>query len=350
MRFGILGGKRVASSLGFLLAVVGVSWFFLEKSAEEDTNMRSSLSENLELDDFSTISLRDAHFGYSQFRANDNESTVIDATNASWIVSNHGPRQNLYPFLIDGSLPGVRVFGGVIRGTVPIEKDWIDIYENSAAVMVRDAPQAEIRDWIISQAWDGIRVAGASDDFRIDNVEMFAIRDDAVENDFGASGRISNSMFDGVFSGISMSHNDLPDLKDNILTLDNVIIRMRSYPFKGNIAHQSPFKIVENSPSLKIFNSVIAIDNINHIGKSRLLLAWQKTRESSGNHFLNLSDHPLPDDYPLPGAGWTILQGPEAREYWDKAKTNWVSSHPAGAESRKILNLSNVARSIIATQ
>ncbi len=283
--------------------------------------------EMFDLGNFSAITLQEAHFGYSQFRANDNTSETIDATAASWIVSNHGPDQNTYPFLVDKSIPGARILGGTILGSVPLDLEWRDIYENSAAVMVRDAPRVEIHNWTIRQAWDGIRIAGSSDGFRIENVAMSAIRDDAVENDHGANGTIANSFFDGVFSGVSMSHNALPDLTRNVLILDNVLMRMRSFPFKGETTHQSPFKIEENSPSLKIHNTVIAIENVDHVGRSRLKLAWEKTIESSGNVFLNLSGQPFPDNYPLPADGWTILQGQAAQEHWARARDNWLSAN-----------------------
>ena len=49
-----------------------------------------------------------------------------------------------------------------------------------------------------------IRVVGdKNDEFTIDSVWLSEIRDDAIENDTGLNGTISNSLFDGVFVGIS---------------------------------------------------------------------------------------------------------------------------------------------------
>jgi Ca2+-binding RTX toxin-like protein len=77
---------------------------------------------------------------------------------------------------------------------------------------------------------------------------------------------------------------------------------------------------------------VVAITDVHHNGQGRLQLAWDKTVESHGNYYLNLSNTPLPSDYPVPPAGWTILQGQAARDFWAAAKAHWHATHD-GAES-----------------
>jgi Ca2+-binding RTX toxin-like protein len=74
----------------------------------------------------------------------------------------------------------------------------------------------------------------------------------------------------------------------------------------------------------------MAITSVDHNGYERLQPARDKTIESHGNMFLNLSDEPLPADYPKPAAGWTILQGQAARDYWGKARGAWMDSHNGG--------------------
>lgn len=298
-----------------------------DSAAAQIASSGTGISGQAGLPDRTLVALQ---FGYNQFRVNRNEAKMIDASSASWIVSNYGPHQNLYPFLIDGSIQGTRIAGGTIDGEVPLELDWRDIYINSAAVMARDAPGIELHGWTIRQAWDGIRIAGASDSFLISNAAVFSIRDDAVENDHGNSGTIASSLFDGTFSGLSMTRPQMPDLSSKTVTLDGVLMRMQAYPFGGRMTHQSPFKIEANSPSLEIRNTVLAIEDVNHIGRGRLELAWQKTTEASSNHFLNLSDVPLPEGYPLPGKGWTVLQGQAARDHWQAARAGWLAGQPAG--------------------
>ena len=81
------------------------------------------------------------------------------------------------------------------------------------------------------------------------------------------------------------------------------------------------------SPGMKIYNSVIAIEDVDHVGQGRLKLAWEKTIDASGNYFLNLSDEPFPKSYPLPTKGFTILQGEAARAFWEAARSDWIAEH-----------------------
>ena len=110
--------------------------------------------------------------------------------------------------------------------------------------------------------------------------------------------------------------------------MDNVLIRMQSFEYKGEYTHQSIFKTeLDKSPSLSIHDCVFAIENVNHEGLGRLEIAWDSVISSSNNYFLNLSDTPLPRDYPMPPAGFTVLQGAAARAYWADARGNWIAEH-----------------------
>ncbi len=279
-----------------------------------------------------TITLN-GNYGYTQYRYNGGNADAIDASNATWTVSNAGANVNLYPFLVDNANTGIDVFGATVTGTIPMTGEWLKLYTNSAAVMVRDTKQADIYDLRISDAWDGLRVAGKSEGFEISNVWISDVRDDAFENDNPVSGSIRDSLFDGVFSGISLGHKNMANASQEVLELDGVLMRMESYLFKGEMTHQSPFKMESKSPKLSITDTVIAIDDVDHVGQSRLQLAWDKLIESSGNVFLNLSDKPLPSDYPMPPAGWTVLQGQAARDYWEDTRNEWTSTRGDGAET-----------------
>lgn len=265
-------------------------------------------------------------YGLTQYRYNRGTADAIDASNATWTVANAGDTMNRYPFLVDNATSGISVYGATIDGTVSMTGEWLQLYVNSAAFMIRDSALAKVYDLRISDAWDALRVAGDSEGFEISNVWVSDVRDDAFENDNPVSGSISDSLFDGVFSGISLGHKNMADARNEVLVLDNVLIRMESYLFKGEMTHQSPFKLESLSPKLQITNTVIAIDDVDHVGQPRLQLAWDKTIASSNNVFLNLSDTPLPADYPTPPAGWTVLQGQAARDYWTTAQQAWVDS------------------------
>lgn len=265
---------------------------------------------------------------YEQYRTAAITDAEIDASEASWIVANTGDQLNLYPFLVTDS-ENIVLSGGVIDGQVSLDTDWVHAYINSAAVFARDSEDVTFRDWTISEAWDGIRITGQDNSrFVIENVWMTNIRDDAIENDRGLSGTVKNSLFDGVFVGISLYEGDTNDQTDQTVTFDGVLMRMESFNYKGEITHQPFFKFEDGvSPSLEIHNSVLAIDRVDHRELGRLQDAWDSLTSSSNNFFLNLSDEPLPDSYPLPADGFTVLEGDEARQFWDASRDDWIAEN-----------------------
>jgi Ca2+-binding RTX toxin-like protein len=310
-----------------------------------------------------TITLT-GNYGYTPYKISSglDAGSTIDASAASWIVANSRNSNpvsgydandgslpiNQYPFQVLGAGPGLIIKGGTINGEVPQASDWEYTYANSAAIRVDLSPGAVIEDWRITKPWDGIRLAGTSNTtFTINDVWISNSRDDAVENDDVLGGSIKNSLFDEVFSGISLGDGDA-DGSDNTVTIEDVLLRSKSYLYKGEMTHGSPMKMDSSSgdvtPSLRFINTVFAIEDVDHIGQGRLQKAWDKTVESRGNVFLNLSDTPLPSDYPKPGAGWTILQGEAARDYWEAARAKWIANHdgitePPSVEKEPLLVL-----------
>jgi Ca2+-binding RTX toxin-like protein len=287
-----------------------------------------------------------ANYGYSTYSVSNLEAySTIDASSASWIVSNsrnsnpdadtswsEGSGQlNCYPFKVSGAGTGLLIKGGTIWGEVPQYSDWSYTYNNSAALRIENAPGVIIDDWRIDGVWDGIRIATGTTNFLIDDAYITNVRDDAVENDYVLSGTIRDSLFDGVFSGISLGSGSPVDGSSNTITIESTFIRNKSYLYKGEMTHVSPFKAntsaPETTPDIRIINSVFAIEDPNHESQGRLDLAWENVVESRGNVFLNLSDTPLPPDYPLPPSGFTILQGQQARDYWEACKAAWLANH-----------------------
>lgn len=256
-------------------------------------------------------------YDYSNYTYTEGNAQIFDASDASWIVANTGEDLNLYPFRVYNRDEGAKIVGGTIEGTVSQNLDWVDAYVNSAAVLVKRSPGITIEDWTISRPWDGIRLNDDSDGFLIDNAYITRARDDAVEADDGLSGTIQHSLFDGVFVGVSVQDEWTPDSSDKTVIIDNVLMRMETYTYKGEVTHGPPIKASEASPNLKMHDTVIAIEDVHHIEASGMDLVWDKIVEGSGNVFLNLSDEPLPDWYPAPPAEWTVLQGAEARSYWE---------------------------------
>lgn len=261
--------------------------------------------------------------------------TVIDAENASWIQDNDGSDGSPYPFMVNDS-PGAILDGGTIRGRVDMTREWRDVYNdgNSAGIRTEGTPGVVIRDWRITDTWDAVRVSWDSPNFLIDDVWVTNARDDAVENDRLQTGTIRDSLFDGVFGGISIdpSSSSPVDGHNNTVTLDGVLMRMKSFLYEGEMTHSAMIKTDsatdgEVTPNLRFINTVFAIEDVEHRSYRSMRDAWDNTVESRGNVFLNLSDEPLPDDYPMPPEGWTVLQGQAARDYWQKAKSEWIERH-----------------------
>lgn len=277
-----------------------------------------------------TITLT-GNYGYTPYRAyNLPSGTTINATTASWTVANMGDKLNLYPFNIEGA-SNLIARGGSIWGTISQTLSWEETYINSAALRFENAPGVVIDDWRIDKAWDAIRIDGGSQGFLIDDTYITNNRDDAVENDDNNGGTIRDSLFDGTFVGISLGDDHHVDGSQNTVSLEGVFMRMQEYIYKGELQHGTPFKAdsgaPETTPDIRIVNSVIAIEDPDHAGLNRLQIAWDHVTESYGNVFLNLSDTPLPSDYPKPPAGFTILQGQQARDYWAATKAAWLDNH-----------------------
>lgn len=282
-----------------------------------------------------TITLT-GNYGYTPYKASGlAPGTIIDASTATWIQDNDGSPKNAYPFQVTNS-QGAILDGGLINGQIDQTSDWRTVYSegNSAGVRTENTPDVVIRDWTITNTWDAVRVSWNSPNFLIEDVWVKNARDDAVENDRLQSGVIRDSLFDGAFSGLSIdpSSSSPVDGHTQTVTMDGVLLRLQASLYEGEMTHESLIKTDsatngEVTPSLRFLNNVFAIEDVHHHSYRSMFDAWAHTVESKGNVFLNLSDEPLPADYPVPPAGWTVMQGQEARNYWQAARDQWISNH-----------------------
>jgi Ca2+-binding RTX toxin-like protein len=270
-----------------------------------------------------TITLS-GNYGYRSYHLRNSDADVINASSASWTLANTGSTTNLYPFRVEDNDPYVRIIGGTINGQVSQTSDRKSIYVNSAGVMVEDTPQAIIDDWRITRAWDAIRVVGNSNGFTIEDVWVSDVRDDAVENDHMLGGTIRDSLFDGVFAGISTAGDR--DGSGRTITLDDVLMKMKAYLHGGNVLHASPFKAYADSPRYEVHDSIIAIERVGHLGREGLERVFDRM-EVTNSYFLNLSDQALPSYYPDIPSGFKYLQGKAARDFWADARADWIAEH-----------------------
>ena len=233
--------------------------------------------------------------------------------------------------------PGVIIDGGTIQGEINMTGDWRTVYDygNSAGVTVQYSPGVIVRDWRMTNVFDGVNISRESSNFLAEDVWITGARDDAIQNDKLNSGTIRDSLFDGVFAGISLdpSSSSPVDGRNNVVTIDGVLMRLNLQNYEGEMTHASWIKtnsatLGAVTPHLRVFNTVVAIEDPTHHSFRSTADAWKYQIDGANNFYLNLSDTPLPSDYPMPPSGsWTVLQGQAARDYWDQAKTEWIANH-----------------------
>jgi hypothetical protein len=268
-------------------------------------------------------------------------NTLLDFENATFILDNQpstidGDGTSYWPVDVRNS-PGVIIDGGTIQGEINMTGDWRTVYDygNSAGVTVQYSPGVIVRDWRMTNVFDGVNVSWESSNFLVEDVWITGARDDAIQNDKVNSGTIRDSLFDGVFAGISLdpSSSSPVDGSNNIVTIDGVLMRLNLQNYEGEMTHASWIKtdsatLGAVTPQLRVFNTVVAIEDPTHHSFRSTADAWKYQIDGANNFYLNLSDTPLPSDYPMPPSGsWTVLQGQAARDYWDQAKTEWIANH-----------------------
>ncbi|MCW3796983.1 calcium-binding protein [Sphingomonas sp. BN140010] len=276
----------------------------------------------------------DGDYGYNEYWIRSVSGNTYKAGTADFHVA---ARENVPAINIFDS-KYVTIDGGEIWGEVSQTGDWTSIYSHmSTGFRISNSPNTTIRNVHIDGTWDGIRFIpddslsvanGNSNGWLVEDVHLSNIRDDAIENDFAATGTLRDSFLDGVFSAFGTVNDQSAH---GTLTVDDSIIVMKNYNKDGEMTHGSPFKFNTanpgNNPDLHIVNTVIAIEDPTHNGFARLKEAWSHLSESSGNYYLNLSDTPFPSNYPLPPKGFTVLQGQAARDFLKTQEATWLAEH-----------------------
>ena len=281
-------------------------------------------------------------YGYTQYRVNGGAQDEFDISAASWSVNNDpsGSRQ-VYPFVLDKHAVPVTIQGNGSRGSGPynfnglmsLTEDWGRMYGwgNSAAVFCKECPgPVTFSDISLYRIWDGIRATGG-DDYTIKGCYVNISRDDAVECDQGYNGLIQDCLFEDCFSGISLGDANTPvSSLNNLVRIDRCLVHNRVFNYRGDPAtHGAPLKADQNTPKLLITDCVFAIARPDHETFNRLTLAFSRVQSGSArNYYLNLSDDPLPGNYPTIPPSFTVLNGQPARDYWATARKAYLAGDP----------------------
>ncbi len=271
---------------------------------------------------------------------------AIDARQASFVVANSrnpNPTQdndcargsdpvNPYPFSVSDT-DNAAIVGGIIIGRVPQTTDWLYTYCNSAALLLRRSPGAIVDGIRISGGWDGVREGNRSPGLLLVNSWLSDIRDDAVEDDYLYSAAIHDTLIDGTFQGVSVksSGSGVPNGLQETVVFSAVLLRLREYLYRGQNRFGAVTKNETVSPSVRITDSVIAVDYRGGTSwRDYWTRNWSKVIVSKNNLFLWLSDGPIPPSLAVPpkDRGFVILSGPSAHRIWERAKQNWVDCHP----------------------
>lgn len=231
---------------------------------------------------------------------------------------------NRYPFAIE-DVKSIRIQGGLFKGNIPLKSDWQYTYCNSTGIRLENVQNALVSAPRMDRLWDAIRLDNRSQGFQISNAWLTNTRDDCVENDHLMSGRITNSLFDGCFVGISLAPpNSAPNRRATV-ELDGVLLRLEAYDYKGTVRHGLPFKLRGKPPKLTIRNSVFAAEYANVIGMEYVETVWSSVESCSNNVFLWLGDGKPPKFYGLLPDCFQVMYGPGARTVWERVRENWIN-------------------------
>jgi hypothetical protein len=188
------------------------------------------------------------------------------------------------------------------------------------------------------------------------------VRDDCIENDHLHSGRVSDCLFDGCYTGISTKPMDSDRLSNGageLVELDRVLLRLQPmpYPYKwetkkgvidaaGNpytgsgvpYGHGSFFKLTESdrNPHFSIKNSVFLATHLTAPSKFDFP-PESLIDECQNNTIIWLGPGPYPGKLPtrkFPNS-FQIVTGQEGRDLWRRKVTDWHSRHPDVGANRK---------------
>lgn len=238
---------------------------------------------------------------------------------------------NPYPVSVQAT-PNVTLAGGLVRGRIPQNSDWQSSYCNSAAILFKRSAGGVVDGVRITGAWDAVRASSQSAGLTLANSWISNVRDDFFENDYLYPATIRDTLVDGTFQGVSLkpgSDSKLADASANVVTMSGLLIRIREYPYKGEMRYGALTKNDIRSPRLTIRNSIVAVDYRG--GKTfpdYWSRTWAKLTGSSNNVFLWLSDDPIPATFPRPPASFRVVTGRAARQLWASARDNWINCHP----------------------
>jgi hypothetical protein len=240
-------------------------------------------------------------------------------------------RSTNYPMLFGKGRAAANlcILGGHVIGQQSRNLSYQAVYSryNGDGIWVHGSGSYLVHGFRASNVEDGISLQGGDGDFaQVSAAYLSYVRDDCIENDKILGGRVSDSLFDGCFMGIS----ERPDADASpsrapageTFTLDRVLLRIAPQPNERAADGAGNGQLFKWSPAanrLVLRNSVFLIEEVPIRGRTPLAFPAGTTAENVTLVWLGAGAYPGP----LPG-GVTVVRD---RSVWETARARWLVDH-----------------------
>jgi hypothetical protein len=275
---------------------------------------------------------------------------IVDATGATWRLSQHPRGRNLWPLRIGGTTNAC-IRGGTVVGDTPMQVPWGTRYKNGnaagivvGAFYVALTPGTVVEGMRLHNMGDGIRAGSKASNSVFRGNWISASYDDCIENDGKTTILAEDNFLDGCFDAFSARNPKVKAKAGQVWTIKGNLVRMAPIPgwpkkaLSKSPAHNQVFKWEKGSLPVRLINNVFAIsegartqygsvyDPFSFPGVGFKLADWNRyVLESSGNVIVWMG----PGQYPFatpPGFTVTTDEG-----VWERARNAWLARHGAVA-------------------
>lgn len=235
--------------------------------------------------------------------------------------------------------------GGLIKGTFPASTTPWERMHDAYAFSLDNAAETTIREVRIHNTGDGVSLKGVCDQFILDAIHMSYVRDDAVQNDFGAAnGLVNDCLVDGCYSFFSSRPFD-PNVADHsqaVTQIEGNLVYLKDMPtvfnrpgvsghakfFKMDNANQVGWPGHPRDPKLSLINNIMRLDTRHVTNTDFMIPPLDRCDTVSGNIMVWGGQGPFPYQSEVV-TGWTVTTD---LSVWDNAKAAWLANHPGVAQ------------------
>jgi hypothetical protein len=262
-----------------------------------------------------------------------------DATyDLTGVVSTAFPSSQ-HPFSTGTGSPGARtcIIGGELRGTIDPDKTWEYYHDqhNAACVKVVATEWAQIHGTRCDGVEDGFRPQEGGinlnrTEFLISGTYLTNVADDCLENDYTLGGVLRDNLWESCFNGISerpsSANGTWTSPADETLTLDHMLIGLRSMPHESKgTGPRALFKWSESANKVVIKCSIFMVPEHSLTGADSMAIPEGTVIDDSA-----CPNNPSTivwlggGEYPAPTAGMRVVSDPAV---WTGAVARWKAAH-----------------------